>query len=57
MRCACAATELPFDSDSLDLVLMPHVLEFAESPHQIIREVERVLMTGRQSDHQRLQSV
>jgi SAM-dependent methyltransferase len=36
--------ELPFASDSLDLVLLPHVLEFAESPHQIIREVERVLM-------------
>lgn len=36
--------ELPFDSDSLDLVLMPHILEFAEHPHQILREVERVLM-------------
>ena len=35
--------ELPFDSGSLDLVLMPHVLEFAETPHRIIREVERVL--------------
>jgi SAM-dependent methyltransferase len=35
--------ELPFDSDSLDLVLMPHVLEFADNPHQILREVERVL--------------
>ena len=35
--------ELPFASGSLDLVLMPHVLEFAENPHQIIREVERVL--------------
>lgn len=37
-------TELPFASASLDLVLMPHVLEFAEHPHQILREVERVLM-------------
>lgn len=35
--------ELPFASDSLDLVLLPHVLEFAENPHQILREVERVL--------------
>jgi SAM-dependent methyltransferase len=35
--------ELPFDSGSLDLVVLPHVLEFAASPHQIIREVERVL--------------
>jgi SAM-dependent methyltransferase len=36
--------ELPFASDSLDLVLLPHVLEFAGHPHQILREVERVLM-------------
>jgi len=36
--------ELPFVADSLDLVLMPHLLEFAEHPHQILREVERVLM-------------
>ncbi len=35
--------EIPFDSDSLDLVILPHVLEFAENPHQILREVERVL--------------
>lgn len=37
-------TELPFDSDSMDLVLLPHVLEFSEHPHQVLREVERVLM-------------
>lgn len=37
-------TELPFDTACLDLVLIPHVLEFAEHPHQILREVERVLM-------------
>ena len=36
--------ELPFACDSLDLVLLPHVLEFAGHPHQILREVERVLM-------------
>ncbi|MGC2167401.1 MAG: methyltransferase domain-containing protein [Gallionella sp.] len=36
--------ELPFDCSSLDLVLLPHVLEFSEYPHQILREVERVLM-------------
>jgi SAM-dependent methyltransferase len=35
--------ELPFACDSLDLVLLPHVLEFADNPHQILREVERVL--------------
>jgi SAM-dependent methyltransferase len=37
-------TELPFECDSLDLVLLPHILEFSEMPHQILREVERVLM-------------
>ena len=42
VRLCC--TELPFDTASLDLVLIPHVLEFAEHPHQILREVERVLM-------------
>ena len=36
--------ELPFASHSLDLVLLPHVLEFAEEPHQVLREVERVLI-------------
>ncbi|MBI5436219.1 MAG: methyltransferase domain-containing protein [Nitrosomonadales bacterium] len=42
VRVCCA--ELPFETASLDLVLIPHVLEFAEHPHQILREVERVLM-------------
>ncbi len=36
--------ELPFASQSIDLVVLPHVLEFAESPHQVLREVERVLI-------------
>lgn len=37
-------SELPFASQSLDLVVLPHVLEFAVEPHQILREVERVLI-------------
>lgn len=36
--------ELPFATQSLDLVVLPHVLEFAHEPHQILREVERVLI-------------
>jgi SAM-dependent methyltransferase len=36
-------TELPVACGSLDLVSLPHTLEFAEFPHQILREVERVL--------------
>lgn len=31
-------------NQSIDLVLMPHVLEFSSAPHQILREVERVLI-------------
>jgi SAM-dependent methyltransferase len=37
------AEELPFETGSIDLVLLPHVLEFSTHPHQILREVERVL--------------
>ena len=40
---ACA-WELPFDSASIDLVVLPHVLEFSPQPHQVLREVERVLV-------------
>ena len=36
--------ELPFASQSIDLVVLPHVLEFAVEPHQVLREVERVLI-------------
>jgi SAM-dependent methyltransferase len=36
--------DLAIASNSADLVLLPHVLEFAEHPHQILREVARVLM-------------
>lgn len=35
--------ELPFETDSFDLVILPHVLEFSDNPHEILREVERVL--------------
>ena len=35
---------LPIETNSIDLVLMPHVLEFSVNPHQILREVQRVLM-------------
>ncbi len=35
---------LPFASASVDLVLLPHVLEFTPHPHQVLREVERVLV-------------
>jgi SAM-dependent methyltransferase len=34
---------LPIDSQSLDLVVLPHALELARDPHLALREVERVL--------------
>ena len=36
--------ELPFATQSIDLVVMPHILEFATEPHQVLREVDRVLV-------------
>ncbi len=40
----CDFDALPFDSQSLDLVVLPHALELARDPHLTLREVERVLM-------------
>jgi SAM-dependent methyltransferase len=34
---------LPIASDSIDAILLPHVLEAAEDPHALLREVDRVL--------------
>ena len=36
--------ELPLATQSIDLVVLPHVLEFAAEPHAVLREVDRVLM-------------
>ena len=35
---------LPFASSSLDLVVLPHTLDFSADPHATLREVERVLV-------------
>jgi SAM-dependent methyltransferase len=35
--------ELPFETQSIDLCVMPHVLEFSENPHEVLREIDRVL--------------
>ncbi|MDR3351710.1 MAG: class I SAM-dependent methyltransferase [Zoogloeaceae bacterium] len=40
----CALTHLPIAAQSVDLVVLPHVLEFHPEPHQILREVERILI-------------
>ena len=39
-----AADFLPIQSSSMDLVILPHVLEFNTNPHQILREVHRILI-------------
>src|SRR5688572_9310129 len=36
--------DLAVASNSIDLLLVPHALEFSAQPHQILREVQRVLM-------------
>lgn len=40
----CDFESLPFPSNSLDLVVLPHALELARDPHDTLREVERVLV-------------
>lgn len=40
----CDLRQIPFAANSIDLVVMPHVLEFHAEPHQILREVERILI-------------
>jgi SAM-dependent methyltransferase len=35
--------ELPLESQSVDLVVLAHQLEFSDDPHQVLREVDRVL--------------
>jgi SAM-dependent methyltransferase len=36
-------TELPFASDSIDAILLPHTLELVADPYAVLREAERVL--------------
>ncbi|HEV8259508.1 MAG TPA: methyltransferase domain-containing protein [Burkholderiales bacterium] len=35
---------LPIQSSVADLVVLPHALEFSNNPHQVLREVSRILM-------------
>jgi SAM-dependent methyltransferase len=39
----CHADELPLESDSVDMLVAFHVLEFEEHPHASLREMQRVL--------------
>jgi SAM-dependent methyltransferase len=40
---ATSFDELPIADESLDLLVLPHVLEFCADPHAMLREVDRVL--------------
>jgi len=39
-----SVVQLPFGKDSIDLVLLHHVLEFYESPKEILKEAARVVL-------------
>lgn len=34
---------LPFKSESVDMIILPHLLDFHQNKHSILREVERIL--------------
>jgi len=36
--------QLPVASDSVDVVVLPHTLEFEPNPHELLREVDRILI-------------
>lgn len=42
----CKFDELPFESDSIDVVVAHHVVEFASDPHALLRELYRVTLPG-----------
>ena len=44
VSCQASLSQLPMKSDSLDIVILPHVLEYSSEPHQVLREIERVLI-------------
>lgn len=36
--------QLPIQADSIDVLVLPHTLEFSQRPHAVLREAERVLI-------------
>jgi SAM-dependent methyltransferase len=44
IQCIAQSQYLPFENDAIDVMVLPHSLEFEENPHQILREVERTLI-------------
>lgn len=44
VNCQSNLAHLPIKADSLDIVILPHVLDYSAEPHQVLREAERVLI-------------
>lgn len=40
---AASPVALPFQNETMDVIVLIHQLEFSDNPHQILREAERVL--------------
>ena len=38
------AEELPVAADSIDVIVLPHILEYSKDPHKLLREMDRVLI-------------
>lgn len=38
-----AATQLPFAEQSIDAVIMAHTLDYAQDPHAVLRDIDRVV--------------
>ena len=43
MQLRADVAELPIASGEVDLVVLPHTLEFSPNPHQVLRETQRIL--------------
>ncbi|NOG59159.1 MAG: methyltransferase domain-containing protein [Proteobacteria bacterium] len=39
-----SAEELPIASDSIDVIVLPHILEYSKDAHKLLREMDRVLI-------------
>jgi SAM-dependent methyltransferase len=44
VSCLHASDALSLASDSIDVLVLPHVLEYTSNPHQLLREIDRVLI-------------
>ncbi len=38
------AENIPLASDSIDVVVLPHVFEYSNNPHRLLRELDRILI-------------